>query len=87
MDRLDPELYCILVIFPSMRYCTGILKQRGDSSLEWVFLPENIYRNISEMIMKGKLRFHQLSEIDLVEIMVPFTNVEISSIWAEDKQW
>ena len=36
------------------------------------------------MILKGKLRL-QLAEIDPAEIMVPFTNAEITSLWAENE--
>ena len=36
VDRLDPEVECILVILPST-HSTGILMQREDNILEWIF--------------------------------------------------
>ncbi|KAL6034032.1 hypothetical protein STEG23_014676, partial [Scotinomys teguina] len=39
MDRVNPELKCILVILPSRHSLTGILMQREDVILEWIFLP------------------------------------------------
>ena len=51
MDCADPNLDCILVILPSREYPSGILMQREDIILEWIFLPhkqnkklKNIYR-------------------------------------------
>ncbi|KAL6070456.1 hypothetical protein STEG23_006043, partial [Scotinomys teguina] len=39
VDRVNPELKCILVILPSRHFPTGILMQRKDVILEWIFLP------------------------------------------------
>lgn len=37
VDGLDPELNCILVLQPSTYSPTGILMQREDNTLEWIF--------------------------------------------------
>jgi hypothetical protein len=37
------------------------------------------------MIMKGKMSLGQLAETDPVEIVAPFTNAEIVSLWAENE--
>ena len=42
---------------------------------------------ISELILKGKLRFHQLAGIDPGEIGVINTNVEIASSLAVNEHW
>ena len=67
---------------------------REDSALEWIFLPykqskklKSYVEKVSELIRKAKMRLHQLAGIDPAEIVVPFTNVEIASLWGEDKQW
>ena len=39
VDRVNPELSCILVILPSKISPTGILMLRDDIVLEWIFLP------------------------------------------------
>ena len=43
--------------------------------------------NVSELILKGKLRLCQLAEIDPAEIVVPFTNDEIDKLRAESELW
>ena len=40
---------------------------------------------VFELILKGKLRVHQLAGIDPAEIIVPFTNDEIDKLWAESE--
>ena len=42
---------------------------------------------VSELIKKGKLRLCQLAGIDLEEILVPFTNVEINKLWEGNHAW
>ena len=42
---------------------------------------------VSGLILKGKLIFCQLAGIDPAEIVVPFTNAEIASLWAENEHW
>ena len=37
MDRVNPNLNCILVILPSRISPIGILMQREDTILEWIF--------------------------------------------------
>ena len=86
VDRVDPNLSCILVILPSRISPTGILMQREDTILEWIFLPhkpskklKTYVEKVSELIIKGKLRLRQLAGIDPSEIIVPFTADEVKS--------
>ncbi|MGE9806560.1 hypothetical protein ACQP3L_38980, partial [Escherichia coli] len=39
VDRINLNLDCILVSLPSREYPSGILMQREDTILEWIFLP------------------------------------------------
>ncbi|KAL6087981.1 hypothetical protein STEG23_022841, partial [Scotinomys teguina] len=94
VDLVDPKLDCILVILPSRHSPTGILMQREDIILEWIFLPNKqskklkIYvEKISDLILKGKLRLRQLAGIDPAEIVVPLTKEEIEKLWAESEPW
>ena len=84
VDRVDPNFSCVLVILPSRISPTGILMQREDTILEWIFLPQKpskklktYVEKVSELIIKGKLRLRQLAGIDPAEIIVPFTADEI----------
>ncbi|KAL6032137.1 hypothetical protein STEG23_006898 [Scotinomys teguina] len=61
VDRVNPELKCILVILPSRHSPTGILMQREDVILEWIFLPckpnkklKTYIEKISDLIHKAK---------------------------------
>ena len=38
MNGIDPKLDCILVILPSTHSPTGLIMQREDSIMEWIFL-------------------------------------------------
>ena len=94
IDRVDPDLNCILVILPSKHSPTGILMQREDVILEWIFLPhkpskklKTYVEKISELIFKGKLRLRQLTGMDPAEIVVPLTNEEIDQLWVESEPW
>ncbi|KAL6030846.1 hypothetical protein STEG23_024726 [Scotinomys teguina] len=94
VDRVDPKLDCILVILPSRYSPTGILMQREDIILEWIFLPnkqskklKTYVEKISDLILKGKLRLRQLAGIDPAEIVVPLTKEEIEKLWAESEPW
>ena len=40
--------------------------------------------NVSELIIKGKLRLLQLAEIDPAEIIIPFNNDEIDKLLEKD---
>ena len=67
---------------------------REDSTLEWIFLPYQQSRKlkayvekVSELIQKAKTGLHQLEGIDPAEIVVSFTNTEISSLWTENEHW
>ena len=42
---------------------------------------------VSELILKGKLRLHQLAGIDPAEIVLPLTNDEIKKLRAESTSW
>lgn len=42
VDLLDPELDFIPAMLLSMHYPTGILMQREDNLLEWIFLPHRV---------------------------------------------
>lgn len=84
MHYLDPKLDHIVFILPSMHSPTRILIQREDNNLGCIFLPhkqskilKTYVETISELILKEKLRLCQLTRIDPVEIVVPFTNAEI----------
>ena len=77
---------CILVILPSTHSPTGILMQREDYILEWIFLAHKVRKKlkthiekVSELILKGKMRVQQLVGMDLAETVVPFTKAEIAS--------
>ncbi|KAL6093193.1 hypothetical protein STEG23_016117 [Scotinomys teguina] len=94
VDRVNPELKCILVILPSRHSPTGILMQREDVILEWIFLPrkpnkklKTYIEKISDLIHKGKLRLRQLTGMDPAEIVVPLTNEEVSSLWKDNEYW
>lgn len=94
LDRIDPKMACILVILPSTHSPTGILMQREDYILEWIFLAhkqskklKTYIEKVSELILKGKLRLRQLVGMDPAEIVVPFTNAEIASLWVQNEHW
>ncbi|KAL6087202.1 hypothetical protein STEG23_008811, partial [Scotinomys teguina] len=94
VDRVDPKLDCILVILHSRHSPTGILMQREDIILEWIFLPnkqskklKTYVEKISDLILKGKLRLRQLAGIDPAEIVVPLTKEDIEKLWAESEPW
>ena len=94
MDHVDLNLNCILVILPCKNSPKGILIQREDIILEWIFSPhkpskklKTYVEKVSELILKGKLRLCQLTGIDPPETVVPFTNDEIDKLWAESEPW
>lgn len=65
--------------------------QRKDIILEWIFslhqqseTLKTYVEKVSDLILKGKLRLHQLTGIDPSR---PLTNEEISSLWAENEYW
>ena len=94
MGRVNPNLNCILVILPSRISPTGILMQRDNIILEWIFLPhkpseklKTYVKKVFELIIKGKLRLCQLAGIDPAEIIVPFTADEIKKLWEDNEPW
>ena len=50
---LDPKLSCILVLLPSTYSPIGILMQREDNILEWVFLPHQQSKKIKDLCRNG----------------------------------
>ncbi|KAL6082528.1 hypothetical protein STEG23_004612 [Scotinomys teguina] len=73
---------------------TGILMQREDVILEWIFLPrkpnkklKTYVEKISDLIHKGKLRLRQLTGMDPAEIVIPLTNEEVSLLWKDNEYW
>ena len=79
VDRVNPSLSCILVILPSRISLMGILMQREDIILEWIFIPhkpskklKTYVEKVSELIIKDKLRLCQLADIDPAEIISAF---------------
>ncbi|KAL6038870.1 hypothetical protein STEG23_031180, partial [Scotinomys teguina] len=52
VDRVNPELKCILVILPSRHSPTGILMQREDVILQWIFLPRKPDKKLKTYIEK-----------------------------------
>ena len=67
---------------------------REDIILECTFLSHKLSKKLNtyvekvfELILKGKLRLHQLAGIDPAEIIVPFNNGEIDKLWEESEPW
>ena len=90
MDRINTKLDYILVILPS----TGLIMEREDSIVEWISLVhkqskklKTYIEKISELIIKGRIRFHQMSGTKLAEIVVTLTNAEIISSWVINEDW
>ncbi|KAL6034566.1 hypothetical protein STEG23_035004 [Scotinomys teguina] len=52
VDRVNPELKCILVILPSRHSSTDILMRREDVILEWIFLPRKPNKKLKTYIEK-----------------------------------
>lgn len=58
VDHLDPQLESILVMLASIHSLMGILMQRTDNILEWIFCHVNskkiqtFVRKISKLILK-----------------------------------
>lgn len=57
---------------------------REDNILEYILLSHNqneklktSIEEVSELNVKGRIRFHQLSEMDSAEIVESHTNIEI----------
>ena len=53
VDRVNPELDCILVILPSKISPTGILMHRDDIILEWIFLPHKPSKKLKTYVEKS----------------------------------
>ena len=52
MDRIDPKLDCILVLLPSTHSPTGLIMQREDSIMEWIFLAHKQSKKLKTYIEK-----------------------------------
>ena len=42
---------------------------------------------VSELLIKGKLRLHQLTSVDPAECIVPFIVDEIKRLWKDNGPW
>ncbi|KAL6089077.1 hypothetical protein STEG23_021012 [Scotinomys teguina] len=62
VDRVNPELKCILVILPSRHSPTGILMQREDVILEWIFLSCKPNKKLKTYIEKISDLIHKEDE-------------------------
>lgn len=94
MDHVDSKCDCILFILPSTRSPTVFIVQREDSIMEWIFLAhkqgkklKTYIEKISELIIRSRIRLHQMSGTKLAEIVVTLTNAEIISSWVINEDW
>ncbi|KAL6038153.1 hypothetical protein STEG23_014533, partial [Scotinomys teguina] len=91
MDRVNPELKCILVILPSRHSPTGILMQREDVILEWIFLPRKPNKKLKTYIEKISDLIHKVfkthtamlhsSYVESSEGRCPSTEEWIKKMW------
>ena len=51
LDHIDPKMACILVILPSTHSPTGILMQREDYFLEWIYKHKLIMTLLMALLM------------------------------------
>lgn len=90
---INLKIAFVLVILSSSWSTTGILIQREDDILEQTFLVQRVKRlkisigKVYELILKGKMRLQQIVRTDPAEIVVPFINAEMASLWAQDEHW
>jgi hypothetical protein len=94
VDRINPKLDNKLLILPSTSSPVGLIMQREDSIMEWIFLAhkqgkklKTYIEKISELIIRSRIRFHQMSGTKLAEIVVTLTNAEIISSWVINEDW
>ena len=85
---------CILVILPCTHSHTGMLMQMEDYILEWIFLAHKQGKKlkayiemVSELLLKKRERLQKLVGMDSAEIVVPFINAEIDSLWTQHELW
>lgn len=52
VDQVDPKLNCILVILLSRQSSSGILVQREDIILEWIFPPQKQNKRLKTYVKK-----------------------------------
>ena len=68
--------------------------QMEDYILEWIFLAHKQSKKlkaymemVSELLLKKKERLQKLVGMDPAEIVVPFINAEIDSLWTQHECW
>ena len=53
VDKMNSNLNCIFVILPSRISPTGILMQKEDIFLEWIFLPHKPSKKLKTYVEKS----------------------------------
>lgn len=82
VDYPDPKPECIPVILPSTQSSAELIMYREDKVLEWIFLAHKQGQALKSCVAKlSDLIGSQLLGTDLVEIIVLYTNAEISLLW------
>ena len=68
--------------------------QMEDYILEWIFLAHKQGKKlkayiemVSELLLKKRERLQKLVGMDPAEIVVPFINAEIESLWTQHELW
>ena len=68
--------------------------QMEDYILEWIFLARKQGKKlkayiemVSELLLKKRERLQKLVGMDPAEIVVPFINAEIDSLWTQHELW
>ena len=68
--------------------------QMEDYILEWIFLAhkqskklKSYMEMVSELLLKKRERLQKLVGMDPAEIVVPFINAEIASLWTQHELW
>ena len=68
--------------------------QMEDYILEWIFLAHKQGKKlkayiemVSELLLKKRERLQKLVGMDPAEIVVPFINAEIASLWKQHERW
>lgn len=68
--------------------------QMEDYILEWIFLAHKQGKKlkayiemVSELLLKKRERLQKLVGMDPAEIVVPFINAEIASLWTQHERW
>ena len=80
-------LNCIIFTFYAFPYRNSNAERISENEYFYYKTLKFYVEKFSKLIQKEKLRSCLLGGIDPVEIVVPFTNVEISSLWTENEYW